>query len=143
MPDPAPWPKGSHPDYEAFVVEVHIRKDRNGALRSVRRLQDEVDEKTALSMGHTGGMTEGATALLTEAARTEAMLQSLVTLHNDKTFRDRVLREDEDQQQHLIDVLKRDTLQMLQASLDQLLPDICTETLEQLRHGLKSQKGAY
>ena len=61
----APWEKGDHPDYTGFVIEIHVRKNKKaGSIQSYRCLQDEDDEKTADALGPTGGMVEGALALL-------------------------------------------------------------------------------
>jgi hypothetical protein len=138
MPADPPWPKGSHSDFSAFVIEVHVRRDQTGALRSSRNLQDNLDEDTAMNMAPSGGLTEGATALLIEAAKTEAMLQALVVLSHDKTFRDRLLSGSEEQKQQLIQNLIRDSSSVMKDSLDRFLPQLCEETIKQITDGISS-----
>jgi hypothetical protein len=133
---PIPWPKGKHHDYVAFVVEVHVRKDRDGTVRSVKRLQDEQDERTTANMEGSHGMQEGGWALLTEAVRSEAMLQLLVKISNDPEFKEKLLSGDDVVTENLLNNLKKDTLEQLKKSLDEVTPHLVREATETVRDGL-------
>ena len=138
MPEPVPWSKGIHPTYSAFVLEIHIRKDKKGDVRTGRRLQDARDEAVISALGTTGGMEEGAWALLTEAVRAEAMLQLVVKLSNDPEFKDKLVSE-EVALDDLIENLSKDTLEQVRRSLDALVPALARETLHLVRDGLRNE----
>lgn len=140
MPEPAPWTKGVHPGYSAFVVEVHVRKDESGDLRSFRRLQDERDEHTLEKMSPTGGLMEGSWALLTEALRAEAMLQLLVKISNDAEFKAKMEAGDADVDD-LIENLSNDTLEQVKRGLDELVPRVAREAIHRVRDGLRNEDG--
>lgn len=138
MSEPVPWSKGIHPTYSAFVLEIHIRKDEKGDIRTGRRLQDVQDEAVTNSMGTTGGMEEGAWALLAEAVRTEATLQLVVKLSNDPEFKEKIESKDVNLDE-LIGNLSKDTLEQVQRSLDALVPALARETLHLVRDGLRNK----
>lgn len=131
-----PWSKGAHPSYTAFVIEVHVRRDQSGGVRSFRRLQGPEDEDAASALPGTGGMQEGAWALLTEAARTEAMLQLLVKLSNDAEFKQKIT-ESGNVDPDLLENLVKDTLEQIQRGLDEILPRVARETVSTVRDGLR------
>jgi len=135
---PAPWPKGIHADYSAFVLEIHVRRDKSGDLHSARQLQDECDERTTEHMGSTGGMEEGALALLTEALRAEAMLQLLVKISNDAEFKEKVASEDVDMLD-LIENLSKDTLEQVRRELDKFAPRVAEEAIHRVRDGIRHE----
>jgi len=140
MSQPPPWPKGAHDDYAAFVIEVHVRRDDGGAMRSASGLQDDADQAVAAEMGSSGGMEEGAWALLSEAARAEAMLQLLVKLSNDAEFKAKIT-DDPALSDDLIENLSKDTLEQMRRGLEALLPVMARESLQIVRDGLRDQNG--
>lgn len=139
-PPPTPWTKGAHPDYTAFVIEVHVCRDVEGNVHSARKLQDEDDETAVQTMGNSQGMEEGSFGLLIEAARQEAMLQALIKVSNDEEFKEKLLSGSE-----IIDDLReqvtQDTLKLLWATLSRVGPSVVRETLDQVRDGLRGQTG--
>jgi len=140
MPDPTQWTKGTHEDYSAFVLEVHVCKDKTGALRTRRSLQDGVDHAVVESFGSSGGLEEGAMALLMEAARAEAMLQLLVKLSNDSEFKEKIAG-DAGPDDELIEKLSKDTLEQLRRGLETVVPSLAQETVHLVRDGLRNQTG--
>ena len=140
MPELTQWSKGEHEDYSAFVIEVHVRKDKMGALRTRRLLQDDVDHAVAEQMGANGGMEEGAWALLSEAARAETMLQSLVKLSNSPEFKGK-MTGDPAPDDELIEKLSKDTLEQMRRGLEAVLPSYVRETVQLVRDGLRHQSG--
>jgi hypothetical protein len=136
-----PWTKGENPEYSAFVIEVHVRKDRSGALRSFRRLQDDQDERVSASFGMTGGMEEGAWALIVESVRAEAMLQVLVQLSNDPDFKKKLVGA-EGPAPELIERSTAATMQVLRRVLDQVGPSLVEEALRNVHHGLRREHEA-
>jgi len=135
----APWPKGTHDSHVGFVIEVHVRRDRDGALTCLRGLQDEVDDLATRVLA-TGGMEEGAWALLTEAARTEAMLQILVRMSKDAEFK-RKMEIDTDDDDQLIDSLSATTMEQIRRELQGIVPEVARETIRILRDGLRRKAG--
>jgi hypothetical protein len=134
----APWPKGIHHDYTAFVMEVHVRRDQGGAARSFHCLQDQRDEETTASLQSSGGMEEGAWALLTECVKAEALLQVLVKLSNDAEFQRKMIQTDE-VDPGLLENLTKATLEQLHKGLNELLPHVVRETLTTVCDGLRSK----
>ena len=137
---PAPWPKGTHTDYSAFVLEVYVRKDKNGGIRSFRSLQNETDEKTAQEMEGSHGMQESAWALLTEAARSEVMLQLLVKLTHDPEFMVR-MKDKDGYDQKVSDEIQETVAKEIGMSLEKMLPKIVDEALRDVHEGLRGQGG--
>jgi len=129
------WPKGKHPTYDAFVIEVGVRKDHGGEWRSYRRLQDAQDATVAESLGPSRGMEEGSWALLTESVRTEAMLQLLVKLSNEPELHAKLSSADKAPEE-LIEKLSEVTLKQLKLSLDKMVAGLVRETIEQVHDGL-------
>lgn len=125
------WPKGKHPSYDAFVIEVGVRRDHDGPWRSYRRLQTEQDATVAESLGPSRGMEEGSWALLTETVRTEAMLQFLVKLSNEPELLSK-LRSAGKAPENLIEKLAEVTLKQLRLTLDKTVPGLVRETVEQV-----------
>jgi hypothetical protein len=136
----APWKKGVHSDYTAFVIEVHVRRDREGNVASYRRLQGPEDQRTSETMEGSHGMVEGSWALLTESARSELMLQLLVKLSNDPEFKQKLASEG-DIDEGLLRSLSKDTLEQLQKGLKELLPHLTREAAETVRDGLRTKTG--
>lgn len=134
----APWAKGVHRDYTAFVMEVHVRKDAAGNLASYRCLQGPRDQEAASRMGGSHGMSEGSWALLTEAARAELMLQLLVKLSNDAEFKEKLMAQ-EKIDEGLLRSLSKDTLDQIHKGLDELLPHLAREAVEIVKDGLQHQ----
>jgi len=85
QPPPYPWSKGDNDDHAALVVEVHVCRDSHGRVFSNHRLQEKLDEDTAM-LWPGGGQAEVGFALLTEAVRREAILELLVALTEDPEF---------------------------------------------------------
>jgi hypothetical protein len=135
MPTEPLWPKGKHPSYDAFVIEVGVRKDHAGEWRSYRRLQGAQDAEIAESLGPSSGMEEGVWALLTETVRAEAMLQLLVKLSNEPELQAK-LGSAEKAPEDLIEKLSEVTLKQLKLSLDKMVPGLVRETVEQVHDGL-------
>lgn len=135
----AAWVKGTHPDHVLFVIEVLVRKDHQGRLSSRGRLQDENDRKVAEALS-SGGMAEGGWALLAEAARTEATLQLLVRLSNEPGFQETLMGGAESVEP-LLEKLTRDTLDLMQRELREILPQVAREVTETIRDGLRSEIG--
>ena len=129
------WPKGKHPSYDAFVLEVGVRRDHGGGWRSYRRLQDTQDATVADTFGPSHGMEEGSWALLAESVRTEAMLQLLMKLSNEPELQAK-LRSAEKAPEDLIEKLSGATLKQLKLSLDEMVAGLVRETIEQVHEGL-------
>lgn len=136
----APWEKGVHADYTAFVMEVHVRRSRDGGVTSYRCLQGPEDQKATEKMEGSHGMAEGSWALLTESARAEIMLQLLVKLSNDPEFKRKLVSGDEIDE-GLLRSLSKDTLQQMQRGLDELLPHLTREAVATVRDGLRTETG--
>lgn len=86
------WEKGDHADHLGFVVEVHVRQDKQTKqVVSFSKLQDELDHKTTALMQGSYGMGEAAYALVAEALRTEAMLQMLIQISAKPKLVDQIL----------------------------------------------------
>lgn len=132
------WPKGKHPTYDAFVIEVGVRKDHQGGWRSYRRLQDAQDAAVVENMGPSRGLEEGSYALLTETVRTEAMLQLLVKISNEPELQQE-LAAAETAPTELIEKLSEVTLKQLKLSLEKIVPGLVQETVANVHHGLRSQ----
>lgn len=137
-PPPTPWTKGAHPDYTAFVIEVHVCRDAEGNVHSARKLQDEEDEGAVQTLGDSQGMEEGSFGLLIEAARQETMLQALIKVSNDEEFKENLLSETEITDD-LREQVTQDTLKLLWATLSRVGPSIVRETLDQVKDGLRAQ----
>jgi len=137
MQNAAQWPKGTFPTYDAFVMEVGVRKDHAGSWQSYRRLQDDSDHTVAEKMSNSGGMEEGAWALLSEAVRAEALLQLLVSLSNRPDLQES-LRSAEKAPEDLIEELSANTVKQLKLTLDKVAKDFVRETIEQVHGGLRS-----
>lgn len=133
-----PWPNGKQSTYDAFIIEVGVRKDHDGGLRSYKRLQGTQDWEMAQSLGPTGGMEEGSWALLAESARTEMMLQIIVNLSNDAEFKEK-LTEAETAPEEIIEKLAADTLQQIGRGLEKMVAELAREAVEQVRDGLRNQ----
>jgi hypothetical protein len=133
-----PWTKGIHRDYTAFVMEVHVCRDRVGVIRSFRCLQDARDEEAASALPGSGGMEEGAWALLTECARAETLLQVLVKLSNDVEFHKKIVQGTEIDSE-LIENFTKATLDQIRRGLDEVLPSVVREIITTVRDGLKPQ----
>jgi hypothetical protein len=134
----APWGKGVHRDYTAFVMEVHVRKDTAGNLTSYRCLQGAEDYEAAAHMGGSHGMSEGSWALLTEAARAELLLQLLVKISNDAEFTEKLTARGKIDE-GLFRSLSKDTLAQIVKGLDELLPHLAREAVETVKDGLRHQ----
>lgn len=130
------WPKGKHSTYDAFVVEVGIRKDHAGEWRSYRRLQGAQDQTVAEKMGPSRGMEEGSWALLTETIRTEAMLQVLVKLSNEPELQQK-LADAPEAPEELIENFCESTVKQIKLTLDEIAPGLVRETIQQLHDGLR------
>lgn len=135
-----PWKKGVHPDHTAFVMEVHVRRDKDGQVSSYRCLQGPEDQAATEKMEGSHGMAEGSWALLTEAARSEIMLQLLVKLSNDPEFKEKMASTGEIDE-GLLRSLSKDTLEQMQKGLDELLPHLAREAVETVRDGLRNKTG--
>jgi len=134
-----PWTKGTHPDYSAFVIEVHVRKDaETGALRSLHRLQDEQDVEVTATLTPSGGMAEGSWALLTEAIRAEALLQLLLKLSNDAEFKEK-MESAEEVPEDFIENLSKSALQQVQRGLNELASPLAHEAISAVHDGLRNQ----
>jgi hypothetical protein len=140
MQEPIQWSKGEHEDYSAFVIEIHVRKDKHGALQTRRTLQDAADHAVVEQMGANGGMEEGAWALLSEAARAEMLLQVLVKLSNSPEFKAK-LTGDPEPDDELIEKLSNDTLEQMRRGLEAVVPSFARETVQMVRDGLRHQTG--
>lgn len=92
-----------------------------------------------MSMSSSGGLEEGAAALLTETARAEAMLQILVQLSNSPEFKTK-LAEENPVSPRLIEKLVEDILHQTGESLRRLLPQVVREAVEMVRDGLRSKQ---
>lgn len=134
----APWRKGQHDNYTAFVVEVHVRKDRAGKVHSVRALQDETDHATTEKMEGSHGMQEAAWALLMESVRAELILQILVKLTKDPAYKERLMSGNEEE---LIQEMKESLLAHMHRGLEEIVPPLTKEALESVRTGFQKQEG--
>lgn len=133
----APWERGAHPGYTAFKMDVHVRRDRDGTVSSLREIAPE-DQEIAMTMEGSHGMVEGSWALLTEAARAELMLQLLVKLSNDAEFK-RKLASGGEINEDLPKVLSKDTLAQMKKGLEELLPHLAREAIETVRDGFRHE----
>lgn len=133
------WANGQHPTYDAFVIEVGVRRDHDGTVQSYKKLRSESDFETAQKLGPGGGLEEGSWALLTEGVRTETMLQLLVKLSNDPEFKKNLMAA-ENAPEDLIEKLAADTLEVTQRVLKEIVPGLAREAIEQVRDGLRSQQ---
>lgn len=134
---PLPWSKGRHPDYDAFVIEIHVRKGHDGSLQSFRILQDQGDESVAQDFGPSGGLEEGALALLTEAAKAEIMLQTLVRMSNDPDFQEKLKTGN-----FAGDFLQKNVVQAVQHLshvLDRVVPSLVEETMRSVADEIRKE----
>jgi len=138
MPIEPQWPKGKQSTYDAFVIEVGVRKDHTGEWRSYRRLQGAQDFTVAEKMGPSGGMEEATFALLFETVRSEAMLQLLVMLSSDPNLQGKIISA-QNAPEELIEKLCAVTLKQLKLSLDKVIPGIVREAVEQVHDELRNE----
>ena len=80
-----PWKKGTHEDYECLVIEVEICRDAIKQVYSSHRPQTQADQDLAMTWPG-GGQEHIAFALLTEAARREAILALLMNMTHHQGF---------------------------------------------------------
>jgi len=132
------WPKGKNPTYNAFVVEVGIRRDHKGGVRSYRRLQDADDASVVEDMGPSRGMEEASFGLLTEATRTEAMLQVLAKLSNEPEYLKEIASA-ESAPEDLIEKISDMVRSQVTLTLDKIVEGLARETVEQVHHGLRHE----
>lgn len=132
------WPKGKQSTYDAFVIEVGVRKDQDGKLKSYRRLQDAQDVQVVERMLPSRGLEEGSFALLSETVRTEGMLQMLVKISNEPELQKKMAAA-EKAPEELIEKLSEITLKQLTMSLEKIVPGLVRETVEQVHHGLRHE----
>jgi len=59
-------------------MEVWVRKDHDGSVHSMRRLQGPEDLQVVQGLGDSMGMEEASMGLLMEALRQEALLQTIL-----------------------------------------------------------------
>lgn len=130
------WPKGKNPTYDAFVVEVGVRRDHKGGIRSYRRLQSADDASVVESMGPSRGMEEASFALLTETTRTEAMLQVLAKLSNEPEYLRKIAAADS-APEDLIEKISDAVRNQVTMTLDKIVEGLARETVEQVHHGLR------
>lgn len=126
-------------DYSAFVIEVHVRRSHDGTMACHRGLQDATDVAVTTSL-RSGGMEEGAWALLTEAVRTEVMLQLLVKMTKDAEFHEKTLI-DPDAEEQLKVALAETTMELMDRELRGIIPGVVRDTIKVLRDGLRTQVG--
>jgi len=132
------WPKGKQPTYDAFVIEVGVRKDHDGGTKSYRRLQDAQDAQVVEGMLPSRGLEEGSFALLSETVRTEAMLQVLVKISNEPELQKKMAAA-EKAPEELIEKLSELTLKQLTLGLEKIVPGLVRETIEQVHYGLRRE----
>ena len=120
-----PWPKGIHPEYTAFSMEVHVHQTKDGHLKSCKTISEE-DQRIAMTLGASHGMEEGSWALLMEALRSEILLQVLVGLSNDETFK----KEMKDNRKDLIEKVTNNTKTQINKSMEAVLPALIEEALQ-------------
>ena len=135
----APWSKGKHEDYSAFVVEVYVRKDRAGKIHSVRALQDETDHATTREMEGSHGMAEASWALLMESVRAELMLQILVRLTKDPDYQQKLLVGEHEEE--LAQEMRESLIAHMHRGLEEVVPPLTKEALESVRTGFQKQGG--
>lgn len=138
MSAPAPWDKGSYPTYDAFVIEVGVRKDRTGGWRSYHRLQDARDAQVAGSFGAGQGMEEAVFALVSEAVRTEALLQLIILMSNDLKLQE-TLKTSEEVPGNLVEDIEELTQKQVGLVLEKIVSSLVKETIEQVHNGLRQQ----
>lgn len=84
-PLPIEWKKGAHEDHDVIVMEVLLRRDKQGRVYSAHQLQDNEDQTIALTWP-SGGLEQAAFGLLVEASRREAILDILLQMQQDPSF---------------------------------------------------------
>lgn len=132
----APWPSGTFKDYKAFVVEIHIRRDNLGRIRTYRCLQSERDEAVVRSLP-SGGVTEASWALLTEAVRSEMLLQLLVRLAaGEEAFQTTT----EATMASLVNEFTNNVKVHMHTELDRILPGLVRDTLIEVQRQLGEDK---
>ena len=137
LPEPL-WPKGQHATYDAFVIEVGVRKNRDGTWLSYHQLQDAQDQKVVENLGPSRGLEEGSFALLKETVRAEAMLHLLIRLSNEPELKSQIASA-EKAPEELIERIREVTLKQINLTLEKILPGVAREKVEQVHDGLRRE----
>lgn len=124
-----PWEKGIHQDYSAFVMEVHVRVENDGTVKSFRVLQSPEDAQTAAMIGTSHGMAEGSMALFVEAMRQECLVQMLSSL-SANTCSPQDLGKDP---VRVREKLERTVGDILKIQVEKYLPQIAQRVVDEIR----------
>lgn len=111
-----------------FVIEVVVTQDGDGNLLSRQRLQSSSDVEISKNFSGTGGIEEAAWALLTEAVRSEMLLQSLLRMEADPSFKMAIVDQTIDSVG-----LKNDVRTQIIEGIDHVLPRIIEEGIRVIR----------
>jgi hypothetical protein len=85
-----------------------------------------------------GGLAEGSWALLTEAVRTEALLQLILKVSNDVEFKEK-MESAKGVPEDLIRNLSKSTLKQIQRGLEELTIPLAREAITAVQDGLRNQ----
>ena len=127
-PPPFPWKDGE--DYSAFTIEVHIC-ERNRHMFSFHEFKTPEDEAVAGKLPSMGE-EQIAHALLREALRREAYIQTLIRLQKDKGFLEAYKTAPEDERRKQEKTLAEGISGMLVRTSEKVAPEIAREILAML-----------
>lgn len=127
-----PWSKGKHSDYECFVMEVEVCRDREGDVWSSHHLQDKLDEEVIKDMP-TGGLIQSAHALLIEAMKKEALCAVLTKMSNDEAYAAKIQEKDPKAQEAQAEEVATAILKTFQEAIIKFGPPMAQATLEMIR----------
>jgi len=128
QPPSRPWTKGKHENHEVVHILLEVCQDRQGRVFSAHRPAERADEELALSW-RSGGMEQTAFALLTEAARREAVLEILLLASNKPDLFKRLQEAEGEERESLITDLTRRLEFQLQETITKLSEGAVEEAL--------------
>lgn len=133
-----PWKKGIHSSYSGFVLEIHVRVDEDGTIRSFKSLQDARDVEVAESIGKSHGLAEAALALFVEGLRQECTVQLLAEISHDPEKSREILLQTPDR---VITELERTVRGVIQAQVQAMLPSVARRVVHEVISEITTDDG--
>lgn len=124
-----PWKKGIFSNYRGFVIEIHVRVEEDGTLRSLKTLQDAKDIEVAESIGRSHGLAEASLALFVEYLRQECTVQLLSEISsNPSKARDNFANNPD----RVVQELERTVRGVVQAQVQTMLPAVTRRVVNEV-----------
>lgn len=123
-----PWERGQHPTHTAFDIVVNVCQSSEGAVYTQHFLAEE-DSKWASAL-RSGGEEQIAFALLCEAVRREAFLETLIEGGKDENYIRRYGEGDEEVRAKMEKELEQRILSHMLRTVHRLAADKAKEVLK-------------